>query len=114
MSPQTNVHAPRTSLSGRIQIGHKSGLLPIPGEAKAKVMPGWLYCLNPNSANSSVQQNLRLDYILTQLSTPPTTTTTNSLLLLLLTAPASQALRLYNHTVTEPGRLYYNRLAAEL
>ena len=30
------------------------------------------YCLNPNSTNSSVQQNLRLDYILTQLSTPPT------------------------------------------
>jgi hypothetical protein len=27
MSPYTNFHAPRTSLSGRIQIGHKSGLL---------------------------------------------------------------------------------------
>ena len=27
MSPHTNFHAPRTSLSGRIQIGHKSGLL---------------------------------------------------------------------------------------
>ena len=27
MSPHTNVHAPGTSLSGRIQIGHKSGLL---------------------------------------------------------------------------------------
>jgi hypothetical protein len=27
MSPHTNVHAPRTSLSGIIQIGHKSGLL---------------------------------------------------------------------------------------
>ena len=26
MSPHTNFHAPRTSLSGRIQIGHKSGL----------------------------------------------------------------------------------------
>ena len=25
MSPYTNFHAPRTSLSGRIQIGHKSG-----------------------------------------------------------------------------------------
>ena len=25
MSPHTNFHAPRTSLSGRIQIGHKSG-----------------------------------------------------------------------------------------
>ena len=32
-------------------------------------------CLNPNSTNSSVQQNLRLDYILTPSSTPPTTTT---------------------------------------
>ena len=27
MSPHTNFHAPRTSLSGRIQIGHKSGYL---------------------------------------------------------------------------------------
>jgi hypothetical protein len=27
MSPYTNFHAPRTSLSARIQIGHKSGLL---------------------------------------------------------------------------------------
>jgi hypothetical protein len=27
MSPYTNFLAPRTSLSGRIQIGHKSGLL---------------------------------------------------------------------------------------
>ena len=27
MSPHTNFHAPGTSLSGRIQIGHKSGLL---------------------------------------------------------------------------------------
>jgi hypothetical protein len=27
MSPYTNFHAPRTSLSGRIQIGHKSGYL---------------------------------------------------------------------------------------
>jgi hypothetical protein len=27
MSPYTNCHAPRTSLSGRIQKGHKSGLL---------------------------------------------------------------------------------------
>jgi hypothetical protein len=26
MSPRTNFHAPRTSLSGRIQIGQKSGL----------------------------------------------------------------------------------------
>ena len=26
MSPHTNFHAPGTSLSGRIQIGHKSGL----------------------------------------------------------------------------------------
>jgi hypothetical protein len=26
MSLRTNVHAPRTTLSGRIQIGHKSGL----------------------------------------------------------------------------------------
>jgi hypothetical protein len=25
MSPYTNFHAPRTSLSGRIQIGQKSG-----------------------------------------------------------------------------------------
>ena len=25
MSPHTNLHAPRTSLSGRIQIGHKGG-----------------------------------------------------------------------------------------
>ena len=25
MSPHTNVHAPGTTLSGRIQIGHKSG-----------------------------------------------------------------------------------------
>ena len=29
------------------------------------------YCLNPNSTNSSVQQNLRLDYILTPSSTHP-------------------------------------------
>ena len=36
MSLHTNVHAPRTTLSGRIQIGQKSGLLPTPGEAKAK------------------------------------------------------------------------------
>ena len=57
-------------------------------------------CQNPNSTNNSIELNLRLDYILTQLSTPPhpPTTTTNSLLLL-LTAPASQAGRLYNYTV---------------
>jgi hypothetical protein len=28
-------------------------------------------CQNPNSTNNSIEQNLRLDYILTQLSTPP-------------------------------------------
>ena len=27
MSPHTNLHAPGTSLSGRIQIGHKSGFI---------------------------------------------------------------------------------------
>ena len=27
MSPHTTFHAPRTSLSGRIQIGHKSGFI---------------------------------------------------------------------------------------
>jgi hypothetical protein len=70
------------------------------------------YCLNPNSTNSSVQQNLRLDYILTERSThhPPPTTT--NYLLLLLTAKASQAGRLYNYTViaSHAIRLYYNRL----
>jgi hypothetical protein len=27
MSPHTNFHAPGTSLSGRLQIGHKSGFI---------------------------------------------------------------------------------------
>ena len=53
MSPYTNFLAPRTSLSGRIQIGHKSGLLllllPTKGEAKAKAMPGRLYIHNNNN-----------------------------------------------------------------
>ena len=31
----------------------------------SSVVAGNPYCLNPNSTNSSVQQNLRLDYILT-------------------------------------------------
>ena len=33
----------------------------------------FIYCLNPNSTNNSIELNLRLDYILTQLSThhPP-------------------------------------------
>ena len=46
-------------------------------------------CQNPNSTNSSIQQSLRLDYILTPWSTPPTTT--NSLLLLLTAQLARQA-----------------------
>ena len=36
-------------------------------------------CQNPNSTISSIQLSLRLDYILTQRSTPPTTTTTQTL-----------------------------------
>ena len=54
-------------------------------------------CLNPNSTNNSIELNLRLDYILTQLSTHHHHT--NSLLLL-LTAPASQGrqtVQLYSH-----------------
>jgi hypothetical protein len=35
MSPHTNFNAPKTSLSGRIQIGHKSGLLAIHLAAEA-------------------------------------------------------------------------------
>ena len=59
----------------------------------------------PKLNHQLIQLSLRLDYILTQRSTPPNTT--NSLLLL-LTAPASQAGRLYNCTVTasQAGRLY--------
>ena len=49
-----------------------------------------------------------LDYIFTPSSTPPTPPTTTNYLLLLLTAPASQALRLYNYTLTasQAGKLY--------
>ena len=62
-------------------------------------------CLNPNSTNSSVQQNLRFRlHSYTIIHPPPTT----NYLLLLLTAPASQALRLYNYTPTtsQAGKLY--------
>ena len=55
------------------------------------------YCQNPNSTNSSIEQNLRLDYILTPCRDPPHTIS----LLLLLTAPASQAhqtVQLYSHS----------------
>ena len=34
-----------------------------------------VYCQNPNSTKSSIQQSLRLDYIITERSTPPTTQT---------------------------------------
>ena len=43
MSPHTNCHAPRTSLSGRIQIGHNSGLLSY-CEYKASQMGGQAEC----------------------------------------------------------------------
>ena len=61
------------------------------------------YCLNPNSTNSSVQQNLRFRLHSYTIIHP-----TTNYLLLLLTAPASQALRLYNYTLTasQAGRLY--------
>ena len=64
-----------------------------------------IYCLNPNSTNSSVQQNLRFRLHSYTIIHPPTTT---NYLLLLLTAPASQALRLYNYTLTasQAGKLY--------
>ena len=44
MSPHTNLHTPGTSLSGRIQIGHKSGLFIyfIKCEYKASQASLWL------------------------------------------------------------------------
>jgi hypothetical protein len=59
-----------------------------------------MYCQNPNSTISSIQQSLSLDYILTQRSTPAIHQPTTNSLLLLLTAPASKAGRLHNCTVT--------------
>ena len=38
--------------------------------------PELMNCQNPNSTNNSIELNLRLDYILTERSTPPTTTQT--------------------------------------
>ena len=60
-------------------------------------------CQNPNSTKTSVQQSLRLDYILTVISTPPHPPHHQELtmLLLLLTGQAVQArqsVQLYSHT----------------
>ena len=78
-----------------------------------------IYCQNPNSTNSSVQQSLRLDYILTERSTPPTPTTQTQLVYSKLDRAAQLAsrdlsLQLNSYTQTSVATLYYNRLAAEL
>ena len=69
------------------------------------------FCLNPNSTISSVQQNLRLDYILTYTTHPP-----HKLFLYTLNweelttaqlANRDLCVQVYSHTQTT---LYYNRL----
>ena len=58
-----------------------------------------LYCQSPNSTNSSIQQSLRLDYILT--SDPRPTTTQTLCVVVVINCPASrQAACVYNCTVT--------------
>ena len=68
MSLHTNVHAPRTTLSGRIQIGHKSGLfiyfyLLSSCEYKASQASVWPYLL-PGVGNERFAAYPILNFIL--------------------------------------------------
>ena len=80
-----------------------------------------IYCQNPNSTISSIQLSLRLDYILTQRSTPPThhppqTQLVYSKLGRADNCPASKqgpSVQVYSHTQTSEATLYYV-FAAEL
>ena len=61
------------------------------------------YCQNPNSTKTSVQQSLRLDYILTVISTPPTTPPPGTLTVVVVvnwpgSAGQRQTVQLYSHT----------------
>ena len=58
-------------------------------------------CRDPDSANSSVQQSLRLDYILTGIHHHPPEL---SMLLLLLTRPLTSCLRQHDVTAAAPSR----------
>jgi hypothetical protein len=58
------------------------------------------YCQNPNSTNNSIEVNLRLDYILTERSTPPTTNHKLSVVVVVNCPSYARQTILYNYTVS--------------